>query len=247
MNRIAFFLFLALPFSIFAQSSFFLKSEKQIAEARKQATVRIRFIHKGATIDGAGFFINQSGLVIVNSHILKLANYSHFEPEKYDDYILHLFAENDQLMLEGAKFLKCFKQEEIDLCAIKVSGYKNKNYIPLTSRPKDLERMKLKKVSVVGHCGKKFNTKQGHIIRYYEDFQSSKDKEIVKNVGKNLISVDFSPQLCGGDSGGPVFDSLTGKLYGFVLGFEEIVREDNKKYYLALPAYEIKKAIDGIL
>lgn len=193
----------------------------------------------------SGFFINSDGMFITNSHILKKINYPSLSPESKKDYTLTVDSELGKMRLDGARFVKCWPQSEIDLCILEVLNHKSKYFIPLTSMPSKLEYLKERAISLVGHCGKDFNIKTGKIDRYYEDFQSAKSKEVVRNVGLHLGSVQTEPSPCHGDSGGPVFESLTGKLRGIVLGSLEVEYE-KKEYFFMLPSYEILKKVRGL-
>jgi len=217
------------------QSAGFLKSQKEVINDGINSTLLIRGYKKNRlAFVGAGFFISKKGIFVTNHHVIEdaIQNPSAYRVE---------FLTSNEERINNIEFAGCGDQRKIDLCVLKATNYKPKKIFSFSQSKIGLGQ----KVVLVGHCeDPPWSVKSGEIIKTWSDIQENLGKvEVTRNDGVETIETNVFQ--CGGDSGGPLFSPVNGKLVGMTTERHVITKDQKeiRKYMMSITSLEIEKYV----
>jgi S1-C subfamily serine protease len=222
----------------FAQTSFKTIVDDSILKKESMArTVFIRMYSSADTsapIKGSGIIL-QDGHLLTNEHVLR----PHLEGKKV---AFHIFTHGKRILhkFDQIKVLGCDKAN--DICLLKTAGNYQDSYFTFESPSfrtitpeKPIGLFKDEKIFFNGFCSEFPETKKA---KYIDLTSSAYEVKVsgLENRNVNTTAINFSSEsgdgiACGGDSGGPLFDSNL-YLYGMV---RDSITTDNKKKNYAVP------------
>ncbi|MCO4794413.1 MAG: trypsin-like peptidase domain-containing protein [Bacteriovoracaceae bacterium] len=212
-----------------------IKSQKQIVKEGIKSTILIRgYKNKKLVFQGAGFFISRDGTFVTNHHVLEDAIKS---PSEYRVE----FLTSDEKRLTQVEFASCSDKRKIDLCVLKARNLKLKKTFTFSRQRIGLGQ----KVVLIGHCeDPPWSAKSGKIIKTWSDIQQNLGKmKVTRNDGVQTIETNVFQ--CGGDSGGPLFSPINGRLVGMTTERHVVTKgsKELKKYMMSITAKEIEAYI----
>ncbi|MGB0454703.1 MAG: trypsin-like peptidase domain-containing protein [Bacteriovoracaceae bacterium] len=222
------FIFAILSMDLFSQEIIRLKSESEVLEIRKKAFVSIEILKNGKVIsNGGGFFINKKGTLVTNFHVV----YPSFKGHSLNNGKFRKIDMND-LLLKSFKtdlvyrfkdhtgkplyfsLLGCGNDNNLDICYLK-SNTSSRFYFPL--KDIGLKKIKTKNISKFANYlsfrDLKIQSGKTKIVSKYEDFLQIKNQH-KENFNRKSFLLLVDKKIKIGDSGGPVFNSVNGDLYG---------------------------------
>ncbi len=228
-------LFLILSTLLNLKAQGLLKSQKQVIKEGISSTLLIRGYKKEKlAFVGAGFFVSKSGIFVTNHHVIEDAI------KNPKDYRVEFLTSNEE-RINNIDFSGCSDQRKIDLCVLRAKNYRPKRHFNFSKNKIGLGQ----KVVLIGHCeDPPWSVKSGEIIKTWADIQSNLGKTQVKR-NDGVETIETNVFQCGGDSGGPLFSPVNGRLVGMTTERHVITRdkEEIRKYMMSITALEIEKFV----
>jgi S1-C subfamily serine protease len=168
------------------------KTNKEVLQNAKEATVYIKFNRKdiGVQKQGSGFFISNDGIIVTNTHVVEAAL-----ENKNTSLLIQTYSGEK---LTKVKVLKCYDKNNIDICFLK-ANYTPKHYFNFKDR---MDLGKGNQISMIGHCGNFFSHKSGKVFDTAKVL-NEKYQVFAGNYSGLIFKDDF--KACPGDSGGAIF------------------------------------------
>jgi hypothetical protein len=231
--KVLIFLFVAIPNT----QAGILKSNKEILQDAKNNTLLVSIMADEKVISkGAGVVISKDGFFITNYHVLRpFLNVSKLK--------LSLKIENiEKKCFESVKLYECQGQNKADICLLKIEGDSFKDHLNFA----DTHPKKGHTANMIGHCKESFFSStvilESECFKYNKLYEGLSSKQN-KNFDVSVCATNINH--CPGDSGGPIFDTINGKLIGIVTE-ETKLTKDGRPDGEVLKSWKTMIAFDSI-